>query len=89
MAISIIKKEDTQQFITQVLENIKDLFHAKTNEHKSQLKTSGVKKMNILSGTLQNLRINGTISYSKVWETFVLQSWRRRELLTNFKLLSQ
>lgn len=69
MAILIIRQEDLQQFNTEVLEDIKDLFHAKTNEHELSLRTSGVKKMlTISSGTLY-LRINGTISYSRVGGT--------------------
>ena len=70
MAISIITKEDLQQFKVELLEGIKELLHDNTTEQKLWLRTSEVKKLlNISSGTLQNLRINGTLSCSKVGGT--------------------
>lgn len=67
MAISIITKEDLQQFKAELLEAIENLLRRSTTEQKLWLRTSEVKKLlNISSGTLQNLRINGTLSYSKI-----------------------
>ena len=67
MAISIITKEDLQQFKIELLEGIEMLLKGKTTEQKLWLRSSEVKKLlNISSGTLQNLRINGTLSYSKI-----------------------
>ena len=67
MAISIITKEDLQQFKIELLEGIEILLKGKTTEQKLWLRSSEVKKLlNISSGTLQNLRINGTLSYSKI-----------------------
>ena len=86
MAISIITKEDLQQFKTELLEGIKELLHGKTTEQKLWLRTSEVKKLlNISSGTLQNLRINGTLSYSKIGGTLYYSYKDIEKLLTDFK----
>lgn len=86
MAISIITKEDLQQFKTELLEDIKELLHGKTTEQKLWLRTSEVKKLlNISSGTLQNLRINGTLSYSKIGGTLYYSYKDIEKLLTDFK----
>jgi hypothetical protein len=70
MAVSIINKEDLQEFKTELLEEIKNLFHIKTSEQKLWLRSSEAKALlKISSGTLQNLRINGTLRYSKVGGT--------------------
>lgn len=70
MSISIITKEDLQQFKTELLEGIEQLIKQQTTEQKLWLRTSEVKSLlNISSGTLQNLRINGTLSCSKIGGT--------------------
>lgn len=86
MSISIITKEDLQQFKVELLEGIKELLHGKTTEQKLWLRTSEVKKLlNISSGSLQNLRINGTLSYSKVVGTLYYNYKDIEKLLTDFK----
>lgn len=70
MAVSIITKEDLQEFKTELLEEIKNLFHIKTSEQKLWLRSFEVKELlKISSGTLQNLRVNGTLRYSRVGGT--------------------
>ena len=70
MDISVITKEDLQQFKTELLEGIEHFLKENRTEQKLWLRTSEVKKMlNISSGTLQNMRINGTLSCSKVGGT--------------------
>jgi len=68
MSLTILTKEDLQEFKTDVLNEIKNLF--KTNNvanSKQWLKSNEVRKLlKISSGTLQNLRINGTLSYTKI-----------------------
>ncbi len=67
MEVSIITKEDLQQFKIELLEAITVLLKEKNTEQKLWLRSSEVKRLlNISSGTLQNLRINGTLSYSKI-----------------------
>ena len=70
MAISVVTKEDLQEFKKELLEAIEELLQRKEPTQKLWLRTSEVKKMlNLSSGTLQTLRINGTLSYSKVGGT--------------------
>lgn len=67
MAIEIITKEDLQSFRFQLLDDIKNIFHNKPAKQKQWLKSSEVRKLlKISPGTLQNLRINGTLSFTKV-----------------------
>ena len=70
MAVSIINKEDLQEFKTELLEEIKNLFHIKTSEQKLWLRSSEAKALlKVSSGTLQNLRVNGTLRFSRVGGT--------------------
>lgn len=70
MALEVLTKEDLQDFKKELLEGIKDLFQVKTSEQKLWLRSSEVRDLLKCSlGTLQNLRINGTLSYSKVGGT--------------------
>ena len=86
MAISIITKEDLQQFKIELLEGIEILLKGKTTEQKLWLRSSEVKKLlNISSGTLQNLRINGTLSYSKVGGSLYYNYKDIQTLLMDFK----
>lgn len=86
MAISIITKEDLQQFKTELLEAIEALLQGNTAEQKLWLRTSEVKKLlNVSSGTLQNLRINGTLSYSKIGGTLYYNYKDIEKLMKGFK----
>jgi hypothetical protein len=86
MAIAIITKEDLQQFKVELLESIENLLQGKKTEEKLWLRTSEVRKLlNISSGTLQNLRINGTLPYSKIGGSLFYNKKDIEKLLTNFK----
>ncbi|KUJ56231.1 MULTISPECIES: helix-turn-helix domain-containing protein [Chryseobacterium] len=86
MAISIITKEDLQEFKIELLEAIKNLLQNNLSEQKLWLRTSEVKKLlNISSGTLQNLRINGTLAYSKIGGTIYYNYKDIEKLLNDFK----
>ena len=70
MIVNLITKEDLKEFKTELLEDIKNLFNIKVSEQKLWLRSSEVKELlKISSGTLQNLRINGTISFTRVGGT--------------------
>ncbi|MDP2455302.1 MULTISPECIES: helix-turn-helix domain-containing protein [unclassified Kaistella] len=86
MAIAIITKEDLQQFKVELLESIENLLQGKNTEEKLWLRTSEVRKLlNISSGTLQNLRINGTLPYSKIGGSLFYNKKDIEKLLTSFK----
>ncbi|CDF80834.1 DNA-binding protein [Formosa agariphila KMM 3901] len=68
MPTSIITTEDLSEFKIELLKDIKTLLNNKSEATlKKHLRSSEVMKLlQISSGTLQNLRINGTLPYSKV-----------------------
>lgn len=68
MAATIITTEDLQDFKHELLESIKELLSSQTIfKQKKWLKSPEVRELlSISPGTLQNLRINGTLPYSKV-----------------------
>ncbi|TRX32982.1 helix-turn-helix domain-containing protein [Flavobacterium sp. ZT3R18] len=68
MAATIITTEDLIEFKKELLEEIKKIFESQTTtQNKKWLKSAEVRELlNISPGTLQNLRINGTLSYTKI-----------------------
>jgi hypothetical protein len=66
-AIELITKEDLKQFKSELLTEIKVLTQPGQGQSKQWLKSNEVRKLlNISPGTLQNLRINGTLRYTKI-----------------------
>lgn len=71
MAVEIITKEDLQEFRVKLLEDIKLLIGKPKEEPKKWLKSYQVKNLlKISPGTLQNLRVNGTLHFTKVGGIF-------------------
>jgi hypothetical protein len=65
--IEMITREDLKQFKSELLDEIKQIMKPGQGQSKQWLKSVDVRKMlNISPGTLQNLRINGTLRYTKV-----------------------
>lgn len=68
MATTIITPEDLQNFRRELLEDIRKLLAQ--NQHappKKWIKSAELRKILPLSaGTLQNLRVNGTLPYTKI-----------------------
>ena len=63
----IITREDLNEFRNQLLNDLKEIILSKPHQTKQWLKSKEVRKLlNISPGTLQNLRINGTLSYTKI-----------------------
>lgn len=70
MALEVLTKEDLQEFKSELLEDIKNLFSIRITEQKLWLRSAEVKELlKCSSGTLQNLRIKGTLRYSRVGGT--------------------
>jgi len=72
MPAQIITTDDLREFKIELLEEIKRLFENKGEiKVKKWLKSSEVRNMlNVSSGTLQTLRANGTLPYTKIGGTF-------------------
>jgi hypothetical protein len=67
MEIEIVTKDDLQTFRQLLINEFKGLIQSKMPERKEWLKSGEVRKLlKISAGTLQNLRINGSLAYTKV-----------------------
>jgi len=68
MAVNIITPEDLNEFKVELLDNIKEMItHQSGAKSKKWLKSPEVRELlSISTGTLQNLRINGTLPYTKM-----------------------
>nr|WP_315142859.1 helix-turn-helix domain-containing protein [uncultured Flavobacterium sp.] len=63
----LITMEDLIEFRTLLLNDLKEIIQTKPIQQKQWLKSIEVRKLlNISPGTLQNLRINGTLTYTKI-----------------------
>lgn len=70
MALEVLTKEDLQQFRSELIEDIRNLFQIRTTEQKLWLRYAEVRELlKCSAGTLQNLRINGTLRYSRIGGT--------------------
>ena len=67
MPTQIVTTDDLLVFKQELLEELKQAFQENPAAPKKWMRSAEVRKMLAISpGTLQNLRINGTIPYSKV-----------------------
>ena len=67
MAIEVITREDLNEFRTLLLNDLQEIIQTKPQQQKQWLKSSEVRKLlNISPDTLQNLRVNGTLTYTKI-----------------------
>ena len=67
MNVELITKEDLKNLKTEMLSEIRQLMKPGQSENKQWLKSAEVRKLlGISPGTLQNLRINGTLRYTKI-----------------------
>jgi hypothetical protein len=63
----LITMEDLNEFRTLLLNDLKGIMQSKPLQQKQWIKSNEVRKLlNISPGTLQNLRINGTLTYTKI-----------------------
>lgn len=63
----LITREDLYEFRTLLLKDLQELINSKPSQTKKWLKSVEVRNLlNISPGTLQNLRINGTLTYTKI-----------------------
>lgn len=67
MNVELITRQDLREFKNDLLNEIKQIIKPGQGQSKQWLKSVEVRKLlNISPGTLQNLRINGTLRYSKI-----------------------
>ncbi len=67
MAVNILTQEDLLVFKSDLIAEIKGILKQTTDPPKKWLKSEEVKKLlKVSPGTLQTLRINGTLQYTKL-----------------------
>ncbi|MEO6522521.1 MAG: helix-turn-helix domain-containing protein [Mucilaginibacter sp.] len=67
MNVELITREDLREFKNELLIELKQIMQPGQGQTKKWLKSSEVRKMlNISPGTLQNLRINGTLRFTRI-----------------------
>lgn len=87
MAIEVITREDLNEFRSLLLNDLKEIIQSKSQQHKQWLKSTEVRKLlNISPGTLQTLRINKTLSYTKIGGIIYYDNADIDKLLTTNKV---
>lgn len=70
MAVEILTRDDLNAFKTDLIQEIKTVMGQPVMGRKDVLKSKDVRDLlGISAGTLQTLRINGTLNYSKIGGT--------------------
>lgn len=88
MATTVLTVEDLQDFKKELLQELKSLFpNQQAFQNKKWLKSIEVRKMlSISPGTLQNLRINGTIPYTKMGGVIYYDSEEIQRILVSNRI---
>jgi hypothetical protein len=69
MQLELITRDDIKNLKSEIIEEIRRMIQPQT-ENKEWLKSADVRKLlNCSPGTLQNLRINGTLPFTKMGGT--------------------
>ena len=90
MAIEVITREDLNEFRSLLLNDLKEIIQSKSQQHKQWLKSTEVRKLlNISPGTLQTLRINRTLSYTKIGGIIYYANHDIEKLLEQNKVSSE
>jgi hypothetical protein len=85
MPTTIITTDDLREFKIELLEDLKRILKEQgcQTEQKQWLKSAEVRKLlNISPGTLQNLRVNGTLSFTRVG-SIIFYSYAEIEKIIN------
>jgi len=87
MAIEVLTREDLFEFRQLLLKDLKELLKVSATTNKKWMKSPEVRKLLAISpGTLQNLRINGTLAYTKIGGTIYYDNDDIEKLLKSNKV---
>ena len=88
MGATIITTEDLREFKMELLEDFKELIQKENGQvNKKWLKSNEVRELlGISPGTLQNLRINGTLPYTKIGGVLYYEYQEIMEVLERNKI---
>ena len=85
MTFEVITKDDLKTLKQEIISELSVIFRSQT-EQKKWLKSADVRKMlNISPGTLQNLRVNGTLPFTKMGKTMYYEDADVVKILTQNK----
>ena len=88
--MQVITLDDLNEFRQLLLNDLKEIIQSKPQQQKQWLKSGEVRKLlNISPGTLQNLRINGTLTYTKVGSIMYYDNSDIEKLLHGNKVNTQ
>ncbi len=89
MSVDIVTKEDLTEFRHQLLEDLKTLINSKVAKQKEWLKSNEVRRLlKISPGTLQNFRVTGILSFTKIGGIFFYNNNDIEALLDKNKIVS-
>lgn len=87
MAIEVLTREDLNEFRQVLLKDLKEILAVSATQSKKWLKSPEVRKLlDISPGTLQNLRLNGTLAYTKIGGTIYYDNDDIEKLLQGNKV---
>ena len=87
MAIEVITREDLNEFRILLLNDLKEIINVAPRQNKQWLKSKEVRKLlNISPGTLQTLRINKTLTYTKIGGILYYDNSDIEKLMTSNKV---
>ncbi|MGL5111754.1 MAG: helix-turn-helix domain-containing protein [Flavobacterium sp.] len=89
MAVELLTKEDLNEFKTELLSAITKLTTAPQNKPKWLKSKEVLDLLTISHGTLQNLRINGTLSFTKIGGTIYYDQDDINKILEHNKTTSK
>jgi len=87
MKIEIVTREDLQDFKKEIITSIREIINeqpaAVESEKYRWMRSAEVRKLfGISAGTLQNMRVNGSLPYSKIGTTIL---YDRHKILTTLE----
>ena len=87
MPTTVITTDDLREFKMELLEDLKEILNNKSTRNKQWLKSTEVMEMlKISPGTLQNLRVNGTLPYTRIGGLIYYDSSEIEQVLENSKV---
>ena len=87
MPTTVITTDDLREFKLELLEDLKEILNNKSSKNKQWLKSTEVMEMlKISPGTLQNLRVNGTLPYTRIGGLIYYDSSEIEQVLENSKV---
>ena len=89
MTVQIITQEDLQLFKTELIRELREVISKPPTQPRKWMKSYKVRKiLDISAGTLQTMRANGTLSYTKIGGLIYYDATEIDQMLTNLKKAS-